>query len=237
MNFLPQKLAVLLMFVCMHSCPVLAAGDTSSAGQQKSSEKPKQVDYEKLSLADLVRRAHAENAKAQFELGARFNYGRGVPKNVAEALVWLRRAGLAGQKDAQRLLAVKFFNGYDVTVDHAEAFRWTQRLAETGDLPAQVTLGSMYANGEGVARDLVHSYMWYDIAVVSAQQLAAKENALPTFANDAGVMRDQIGALLLPDEEQEAQRLASDWWLKKHGVSLLPKVQVKQGKQKAKSAR
>ncbi len=225
MYFLPPSLllaACLLVFR-----PALAAVEATAVPQSKTSAAPKSVDYEKLPLADLVRRARAGNAQAQFELGSRFNYGRGVPKNVAEALIWLRRAGLAGRHEAQRLLAVKFFNGYDVPIGHEEAFRWTQRLAESGDPPAQVTLASMYANGEGVARSLVRSYMWYDIASISAQQLAAKENAAPLLANDAVSLRDQIGALLLPEEEQEAQRLASDWWLKKQGVSLQPKVQAK----------
>lgn len=215
-------LPTFLLTVCL-SAPwpaALAQGDAAAA---KAADAARRVDYEKLPLADLVRRARGGNAQAQFELGSRFNYGRGVPKNVNEALAWLRRAGLAGQSDAQRLLAVKFFNGYDVALDHEEAFRWTQRLAESGDPPGQLTLASMYANGEGVERSLVRSYMWYDIAAASAQ-LAVKDEEPSALALEAGAQRERIGALLLPPEEQEAQRLASDWWLKKQGVSLQGKT-------------
>lgn len=211
-------LPILLLTACL-SAPLLAESAQGDAGAAKAADTPKGVEYEKLPLADLVRRARGGNAQAQFELGSRFNYGRGVPKNVTEALVWLRRAGLAGQRDAQRLLAVKYFNGFDVAVDHEESFRWALRLAESGDPPGQLTLASMYANGEGIERSLVRSYMWYDIAAASAQ-LAVKEEEPSALALEAAAQRERIGALLLPPEEQEAQRLASDWWLKKRGVSL-----------------
>ena len=227
MNLMPRILLLLTCLLTMH--PGLAATESVAAQQSKASAGRARVDYEKLALADLVRRARAGNAQAQFELGSRFNYGRSVPKNVQEALVWLRRAGLAGQPDAQRLLAVKYFNGFDVAIDQEEAFRWAQRLAEAGDAAGQVTLASMYANGEGVPRSLIRSYMWYDIAAASAQ-LAAQDDAQAPLALEAGALRDKTGALLLPDEEQEAQRLASDWWLKKQRVSL-------QGKPPAKSKR
>ena len=213
------------------ACLLLAANPASAeTAASKATDAAKRADYEKMPLADLVRRARGGNSQAQFELGSRFNYGRGVPKNVPEALVWLRRAGLAGQRDAQRLLATKFFNGYDVTIDQEEAFRWTQRLAEIGDVPGQLTLGSMYANGEGVDRSLVRSYMWYDLAAASAQNSAAGESL--SLAQEAAEQRDRIGALLLPDEEREAQRLASDWWLNKQGVRLQGKTAPTKAKSK-----
>lgn len=234
MNLMPPILLLLTCLLATH--PGLAATASEAAQQSTARAGRTQVDYEQLSLADLVRRARAGNAQAQFELGSRFNYGRSVPKNVPEALVWLRRAGLAGQLEAQRLLAVKYFNGFDVAIDQEEAFRWAQRLAEAGDAAGQVTLASMYANGEGVPRSLVRSYMWYDIAAASAQ-LAAQDDALAPLALEAGALRDQTGALLLPDEEQEAQQLASDWWLKKQRVSLQGKPAAKPKAQPAKSQR
>ena len=224
MNLMPRFLLLMTCLLAMQAG--LAATEPGATEQSKASAGRARVDYEKLALAELVRRARAGNAQPQFELGSRFNYGRNVPKNVPEALVWLRRAGLAGQPDAQRLLAVKYFNGFDVAIDQEEAFRWAQRLAEAGDAAGQVTLASMYANGEGVPRSLVRSYMWYAIAAASAQ-LAAQDDVQAPLALEAGALRDQTGALLLPDEEQEAQRLASDWWLKKQRVSLQGKPPAK----------
>lgn len=225
MHFLLRTTLVAVWLLAASAAPLSAAeGESSPAGKSGS---PKPVEYETLKLAELVRRANANDLRAQFELGSRFNYGREAPKNVKEALRWLRRAGQAGQRDAQRLLAVKFYNGHDVPVDHDEAFRWTQRMAEAGDFPAQMALAGMYANGEGGPRNLVRAYMWYDIAAVSAQK--AIDPPDQSAVARAAEMRDKTAELLLPAEEVEAQQLASDWWLKKQDISLTPKaVQKKQ---------
>jgi hypothetical protein len=194
----------------------VACVSVALAGSGESSNPEKLAQYEQLKLPELVRRANANDAWAQFELGSRFNYGRNAPKNNTEALNWLRRAAQNGQPDAQRLLAVKLYNGYDVTVDHDEALLWSQRLAESGDASGQLMLGNMYANGEGGPRDLVRAYMWYDIAATMAQQATGD----PDLQETAVDLRDRTGALLLPVEEVRAQQLASDWWLRKQGISL-----------------
>lgn len=208
-----------LLRVLMLACGML----TVAAFAEEGATAAKLAKYEQLKLPELVRRAHVNDAWAQFELGSRFNYGRNAPKNNAEALNWLRRAAQNGQHDAQRLLAVKLYNGYDVPVDQDEALLWAQRLAESGDVPGQMMLANMYAGGEGSPRDLVRAYMWYDIAATVAQQgngdLALQQNAVD--------MRDKTAALLLPDEEIKAQQLASGWWLRKQGVSLAPKAKSK----------
>ena len=201
----------------------------ANAGGMQSNDAEKLANYEQLKLPELVRRANANDAWAQFELGSRFNYGRNAPKNNTEALSWLRRAAKNGQRDAQRLLAVKLYNGYDVAVDHDEALLWAQRLAESGDAPGQLMLGNMYANGEGSPRDLVRAYMWYDIASTMAQQDAAD----PALQQAAVALRDKTGALLMPEEEVIAQEFASNWWLRKQGVSLAPKQKSKATSKKA----
>ena len=200
---------------------VAACIANATAGGVPSSNVEKLAKYEQLKLPELLRRANKNDAWAQFELGSRFNYGRNAPKNNTEALSWLRRAAQNGQRDAQRLLAVKLYNGYDVAVDHDEALLWAQRLAESGDAPGQVMLGNMYANGEGSPRDLVRAYMWYDIAATMAQQDASD----PAWQQAAVEMRDKTGALLMPEEEVVAQEFASNWWLRKQGVSSLASKQ------------
>lgn len=197
----------------------------ANAAAIKSTEVEKRARYEQMKLAELVRRANTNDAAAQFELGSRFNYGREAPRNNAEAMRWLRRAAQNGHREAQRLLAVKLYNGYEIAVDHDEALLWALRLAEAGDVPAQMMAGNMYANGEGSPRDLVRAYMWYDIASAVAQQ-AGDDAERVQAAQDA---RDRMGALLQPNEEIRAQELASDWWLRKQGVSLAPKAKPKKG--------
>jgi len=217
-----------------------AAGDgaaQAAAAQEEDPAKPaapKKIAYDKLPLAQLVQRTKADDLKAQFELGARLNYGRGMPKNTKEALRWLRRAAQNGQQDAQRLLALKFYHGYDVSPDQVEALKWTQRLAEAGDVPAQLTLANMYASGEGTERNLVRAYMWYDIASAAAGIEGSPEE-VEKAAQSAAEQRDKVADLLLPEQEVEAQQLSGDWWLQKHGVSLEQKKPANSSRQSAKA--
>ncbi len=177
--------------------------------------------YDRLPLADLVPKARNNDVSAQFELGSRFNYGRGVPKNTAEALRWLRQAAQRGHTEAQRLLALKFYHGYDVPADLGEALQWAQRLAEAGDVRAQMMLAAMYANGEGGPRQLVRAHAWYAIAAAGAWQAdEAGDAAMREMRTAAEAQRDYVATLLLPGEEAEAQQMASDWWLRRAKVKL-----------------
>jgi TPR repeat protein len=196
---------------------------------------PKPLEYDKLNLSTLQKKADAGDLKAQFELGSRYNYGRTLPKNTREALYWLRKAAQAGHVEAQRLLAVKLFEGHDLPVDFEEAFKWAQRLAESGDKPGQLMLGNMYANGEGTARSLVRAYMWFDIAATAIQGKDPDE-AAKQLMETAATARDKTADLLQPDEEVEAQQLASDWWLSRQkAVKAAPKKKASTPRKKTKS--
>src|SRR3990167_2134483 len=229
---------------CLQAADDLPAADTAkdapkaddeSAAAQKPAPKeepPKKTEYDKLPLPQLLAKANVNDLVAQFELASRFNYGRGIPKNTGEALRWLRRAGNAGQEDAARLLAVKLYNGYDVIADFGEAMKWARLLAEKGDLPAQLMLASMYANGEGTGRDLVQAYTWYAIAAVGAKREGSEEEPKPEQVQAAVEARDKLAGLLTDAQETEAQRLASDWWMKKYATPPPKKAAKKKGKAK-----
>jgi len=190
---------------------------------------PQKTKYDKLPLAKLLAKAENGDLTAEFELGSRFNYGRSVPKDTAQALHWLRKAAKAGDANAARLLAVKFYNGFDVEPDYAEAIKWAEKLAETHDVSAALMLGTMYANGEGnTKRDLPRSYMWYAIGAgnepvdeddpeITDEEL--NNNALISTAQDE---RDKMAGLISAREERIAQGKASDWWMK-HPVPVRKK--------------
>lgn len=222
-------IAALLLGYAARAAETDPAGNAAQAGQAAATkpkaeapaeDTPVKTEYDKLPLPQLLAKANARDLTAQFELGSRFNYGRGLPKNTSEALRWLRKAAQAGQEDASRLLAVKLYNGHDVLPDFAEAMRWASRLAEQGDIPAQLMLGSMYANGEGTQRNLIQSYKWYAIAAVGAKREDSDADPKPEQVQSAVEQRDKIASLLTDAEETEAQQLASDWWLGKHGKAV-----------------
>jgi hypothetical protein len=194
--------------------------DQSSASKDKKTaeEPPKKTEYDKLPLPQLLAKANKKDLTAQFELASRFNYGRGLPKNTSEALRWLRKAAQAGQEDAARLLAVKLYNGHNVLPDFGEAMKWAAMLADKGDIPAQLMLANMYANGEGSNRDLVQAYKWYAIAAVGEKREGSKEEPKPEQVQSAVDSRDKLAGLLTDEQEAQAQKMASDWWMKKYAV-------------------
>lgn len=226
-HWLQPAVAVLTAILCVPAFSAEGDTDPQAAGagqappQSKSSRKPDKIEYDKLPYATLRKKSEAGDAHAQFELGSRHNYGRDLPKNTREALRWLRKAAQAGHTEAQRLLAVKLFEGHDVPIDHEEAFKWAQRLADSGDRPGQLMLGTLYANGEGTPRNLIRAYMWFDIAATPVTGKNPEEADNQAMAS-AAIARDKTADLLHPEEEVEAQQLASDWWLIKHAPKPVP---------------
>jgi TPR repeat protein len=245
----PMKRSILLLVLGL-TMAAQAADETTSTAPEPAAPKtdgetapapkpepPKKTEYDKLPLPQLLAKARANDRLAQFELGSRFNYGRGVPKSADEAINWLRRAALGGQEDAARILAVKYYSGSDFPPDYAEAMRWTRMLAEKGDLQAQIVLGNMYANGEGSPRDLVQAYMWYAIAAVGQKRKSEAAEPAPELVQQAAEARDKLAGLLTQEEEIQAQKLASDWWLNRYTPAKpAPKAGAKSKTAKPKKA-
>ena len=165
-----------------------------------------------------------------------------MPKDTNKALHWLRKAANGGQKDAQRLLAVKLYDGFDVTPNFVEAMKWAEKLAEQHDVAAAVMMGNMYANGDtkGGKRNLPRAYSWYSIAATgeksdenpNASDVQSKADELIPSAMDE---RDKIAGLISAKEEAEAQRFASNWWIK-HPPPVKAKETIKDAKETPKEA-
>ncbi len=72
----------------------------------------------------LRRRAEKGDAKAQVELGIYYEYGFGVEKNYAEALVWFRKAVALGNTSARFRLGEMYLAGRGVVRDLIQAANW-----------------------------------------------------------------------------------------------------------------
>jgi len=119
------------------------------------------IDYSKLSLTDLRRRAEAGDPEAQFQLGNKYYWDDGVTKDYTEAEKWFRKAAEQGLADAQFLLGVSYMQGSGVTQDDTEAVKWYRKAAEQGNAYAQCFLGVMYHNGRGVTQDSSEAVKWF----------------------------------------------------------------------------
>ena len=87
-------------------------------------------------------RAAAEqgDADAQYNLGVRYQTGRGVKQDDAEAVNWYRQAAAQGNATGQNNLGVMYRDGHGVKQDDAEAVNWYRQAAAQGNAYAQYNL-------------------------------------------------------------------------------------------------
>lgn len=116
---------------------------------------------------DLV--VAAQSAKALAEKGdaaAQFRYaeilrdGRGVAKNMREAVAWTRKAADAGLAAAQCQMGLFYLNGLGVDLDETKAVEWLNKAAAQHHAQAQYNLGIYYAKfSDGKSRSLAVKWL------------------------------------------------------------------------------
>lgn len=165
----------------------LVLSDSSSAQSVKDGIDAWQRSEHAQAVA--IWRPLAENGDpdAAFNLGQAYRLGRGVPRDLVAAKMWLDRAASKGHVNAQTTLGLLLYqNG-----DYAAAARWLMAAAEQGEPRAMLAYGTALFNGQGVTQDRARARDF--VRRAAAQGLQA--------ANDALAEMDR----LVP---QEADRLA-----------------------------
>ena len=105
------------------------------------------------SIAALLSRAQAGDAKAQFDLAQAYFEGNGTPKDLDKGLEWLRKSASQGYAGAEVTLGYLYQNGVQVPKDPHEAARWYRKAARQSDKDpkhaqkAQSDLGVMATQG------------------------------------------------------------------------------------------
>ncbi len=148
----------------------------------------------KQNSIDSLRKAADQGiANAQFNLGAAYYNGQGVPQDYAQAAVWYRKAAEQGNSEAQYYLGVAYENGQGVQQDDAQAAVWFRMAGDQGNVQAQYNLGVMYHNGQGVRQDDAQAAIWFRKA--AEQGMANAQNNLGAMYHDGlGVPKDDAQA-------------------------------------------
>jgi TPR repeat protein len=104
-----------------------------------------------------------------------------------------------GQAAAEFAAGLMYEKGEGVARDYVEAAKWYRRAADQGYAIGQFALGALYDNGlGGVPQDFTLAYMWYNLAAAQGVARAVHN-------------RNELFALMTPDQIAEAQRLAREW--------------------------
>ena len=122
--------------------------------------------------------------EAQFNLGAVYEAGRGVPEDSAEAAGWYALAAGQGHARAQYNLGVMYADGRGVPRDDARAATWMRKAAAQDHAKAQYNLGVLYQTGRGVPKDPVQARIWFDRAAANgvSEALAKGGDPVPESA-------------------------------------------------------
>ena len=111
---------------------------------------------------DAVKKAAEQgHADAQYNLGAIYSRGEGVPEDDDEAVRWYRKAAEQGDAAAQTKLGTMYIIGKGVPEDTAEAVHWYRKAAEQGDAGIQ-------------------AYVWFSIAAARGVENAKNANEMLT---------------------------------------------------------
>ncbi|MGM0593113.1 MAG: tetratricopeptide repeat protein [Pseudomonadota bacterium] len=121
-------------------------------------------------LSQLRRQAGQGDAWAQLNLGAAYDNGMGVERDVDRALHWYQKAAEQGLAKAQFNLAHLLVSEEISPVAAAE---WMLKAAKQGMADAQFLMGVIYAEGIGVAADDAKAVHWLERAEAQGQDDAA----------------------------------------------------------------
>ncbi len=135
-------------------------GAKAWAGFEEGMAAAKRGDY-----ATAVREwrplAEQGDATSQFNLGAMYDKGLGVPQDYVQAVKWYRKAAEQGHASAQYSLGAMYAQGHGVTQDYVQAHTWFNLAGAQGDKVAVTS------------RDRVAKRMT-PAQISEAQRLAAK---------------------------------------------------------------
>ncbi|MEB2844674.1 peptidoglycan-binding protein [Endobacterium cereale] len=186
------------------------------------------------SLADA---AADGDALALFEIGARYQDGRGVATNLPEAVRWYEMAAQRGLAPAQYRVANLYEKGTGVSRDFGKAMTFYEQAANAGNASAMHNLAVLYASGAAGTPDYAKAVSWFERAAdlgVSDSQfnlaiLYARGNGVPQNLDasykwfsvaarggdqDAAQKRDEVGNAMSPTQLEAAKAAAAQWQVK-----------------------
>lgn len=120
-----------------------------------------------VAVAEWRPLANDGHVEAQFNLGAIYEAGFGVPKDAAEAAGWYALAAGQVHARAQYNLGVMYADGRGVPRDDSRAATWFRKAAEQNHGKAQYNLGIFYQAGRGLPKDPVLAQVWFNRAAAN----------------------------------------------------------------------
>ena len=115
-------------------------------------------------LDDMVSKAEAGDAEAQFQLGRAYEEGNSIPQDDQLAVKWYKKSAEQGNAKAENSMGIMYSIGRGVPRDKQEAAQWFLKATEGCDPNGAYNLAIAYYNGDGVVRDAGFAFVWLLVA-------------------------------------------------------------------------
>lgn len=138
-------------------------GKDSSQTRQHTPRRQAASGLNAPEAVDCCRRAAAVgHVDAMRKLATLLFEGKGVQRDVREAITWYQKAADHGEPDAQFSLGGLFAEGCEGVLEKnpTKALEWYGKAAEQGHVRAQLRLGLMLYYGEGVEGREDAGFQW-----------------------------------------------------------------------------
>ena len=139
--------------------------------------------------------AEQGHPRALYNLAVMTRHGRGLPKNIKDAIKLYHLSAEQGYSKAQWVLGERYQYGRDVIVNYTEAVRLYRLSAKHGHIHGMYNLARMYREGKGVEEDKVYAYMWFNLADEAGH-------------SSAGELREELSEKMTTKELRIAQELS-----------------------------
>jgi uncharacterized protein len=159
------------------------------------------VAGDKPSLSELLERANTNDSAAQLSLAIMYRDGKGVEKNIVEALRWGHRAADQGNAAAQDFIGFMYFRGVAVKHNPEIAAGYFKAAAPTCATAAW-NLGQCYFAARGVPQDVPKALELWEKAASMGNGRAASAAAMAWLSGE-GVAPDPIKARQLAERAVE----------------------------------
>lgn len=150
------------------------------------------------------------NPVALFQLGAMYERGEGIDRNLAEATKWYERAVDAGSAAAAKRLANMYYDGEGVSKDFGRAAALYRRAGELGDSNSFFTLGQIYWIGSDVTRDPEKAVELFTKATQSGNALAMNALGIAYRFGDGVEKSDSAAYAYFKLAQEFGSRLAGE---------------------------
>lgn len=162
-------------------------------------------------LRSAAQKGHIPSA---FTLGEIYESGSFIPRNIADALGWYKKAAVESS-GANLRLAQLYSEGKDVAKDDALADRYFEAAADLGQRGLRAALCDAFLRGKGVAQSFERAAAWCFIPAATGNR-AAMTVLGSLYLNGQGVAKDLRLAFFWLSNAGEEGRTFRERLLKEH---------------------